>query len=106
MKGSRLLSMMVIVSLQALAAPPPITFTSYTKQFDRFEARTEGMPAEQRVAEFRKTFDALAPGLFQDKDEARLERRITKALTDFPSLRPAYRLVERRFPGALRTAVQ
>jgi hypothetical protein len=106
MKGSRLLSMMLIFSLQAAAAPPPVTFTSYAPQFDRFEARTEGMPAEQRVAEFRKTFEALAPGLYQDKDEARLERRITKALTEFPSIRPAYRVVEHRFPGALRTAVQ
>ena len=101
----RLLATGVFALLGAAAVPPPVTFTSYSEQFDQFEARTEGMPSEQRVKEFRATFDALIPGLYSDKDEARLARRIDKALTQFPSIRPAYRGVERGFPQALDTAV-
>ena len=101
----RLLSTAVFALLGAAAVPPPVTFTSYAEQFDQFEVRTRGMPSEQRVQEFRATFDALVPGLYYDKDEARLTRRIDKALTQFPSLRPAYREVERGFPQALDTAV-
>lgn len=88
------------------SAPPPVTFTSYAAQFDEFEARTEGMPSDKRVAEFLATFNALLPGLYEGKDPARLARRIDKALTDFPSIRPAYRDVERQFPAALHTAVE
>jgi hypothetical protein len=95
----------VILALQAASAPPAVTYTDYSRQFDEFEARTTGLPPEPRVAEFRKTFDALAPGLYEAKDEARLHLRIRKALQDFPALRPAYQLVESRFPGALATAV-
>ena len=102
----RLVLITAIFSLQCAAAPPPVTFSSYAKQFDHFEAHTGRLPPERRVAEFRATFDALLPGLYRDKDEARLERRIEKALAEFPSIRPAYRLVEHRFPADLRTAVQ
>ena len=98
----------VICALLGLgaSAPPPVSFTSYAAQFDEFEARTEGMPSDKRVAEFLTTFNALVPGLYEEKDTARLARRIDKALTNFPSIRPAYRDVEREFPGALNTAVE
>lgn len=93
-----------LLSLGA-SAPPPVTFTSYAAQFDEFAARTEGMPSGQRVAEFLTTFNALVPGLYVGKDPARLVRRIDKALTNFPSIRPVYRDVERHFPDDLNTAV-
>ena len=94
------------LSLGASAQPPPVTFTDYATQFDDLEAHTEGMPSGQRVAQFLTTFNALAPGLYVDKDLTRLVRRIDKALTDFPSIRPAYRDVESRFPEALEIAVE
>jgi hypothetical protein len=81
----------VIFALVGLgaSAPPPVIFTSYAAQFDDFEARTEGMPSGQREAEFLTTFNALVPGLYVDKDTARLLRRVDKALKGFPALRPA-----------------
>src|ERR1700722_881507 len=100
----------VVFALLSLGAsappPPPVSFTSYAAQFDEFAGRTEGMPSGQRVAEFLTTFNSLLPGLYVGKDPARLVRRIDKALTDFPALRPAYRDVERHFPEDLKTAVE
>lgn len=98
--------LVLAAALLGAAAPAPVTFTSYAPQFDRFEARTEGMAPDRRVAAFRATFDRIFPGLYAGTDTARLDRRITKALDEFPSIRPAYRTVELRFPGALATAVQ
>ena len=92
-----------LLSLGAAApSPGPVTFTSYAAQFDEFEGRTEGMPSDQRVKEFLTTFSALLPGLYVDKDA----RRIDKALTNFPAIRPAYRAVEAEFPQALNSAVE
>lgn len=90
-----------------LSVPPPapVTFTSYAAQFDEFEARTAGMPSDQRVKEFLATFDKLVPGLYADKDPTHLARRADKALTSFPAIRPVYREVEREFPEALDSAV-
>ncbi len=102
----RLLVTVLAAALLGTVTPPPVTFTSYAPQFDRFEARTEGMAPGRRVAAFRRTFDRIFPGLYADTDAARLDRRITRALVEFPSIRPAHRTVELRFPGALATAVQ
>jgi hypothetical protein len=88
------------------SAPPPVSFVDYSAQFDEFEARTEGTPSDKRVTEFLATFNALVPGLYEDKDAAHLARRVDKALTNFPAIRPAYREVEREFPEALRGAVE
>ena len=90
--------------LLGAATPPPVTFTSYTRQFDTFAAATEQMPREQRVAAFRAKFDSLMPGLYTASDPARLDRRIARALEEFPSLRPSYHEVERNFPVAFATA--
>ena len=56
-------------------SPGPVTFTNYAAQFDDFEGRTEGMPAEQRGKELLATFNTLVPGLYVDKDPAHLARR-------------------------------
>lgn len=97
---------LTLLSFGIGAAPPgPVTFTNYAAQFDEFESRTEGMPSDQRVTEFLTTFNALVPGLYEDKDPARLARRIDKALTGFSAIRPGYRDVERDFPQALDSAV-
>ncbi len=102
----RVLLLTAILGLQGATAPAPVTFTNYAGAFDVFEAHTSGMPPERRVAEFRAKFDALLPGLYEDRDEARLDSRINKALLGFPAIRADYRLVESRFPAALEIAVR
>jgi hypothetical protein len=88
------------------ATPPPVTFTDHASAFDRFEANTRVMPPEQRVAAFHVRFDALFPGYYVAKNTQKLDRRILAALDAFPTLRPAYREAEARFPVALETAVR
>ncbi|MGC1304345.1 MAG: hypothetical protein WA840_18420, partial [Caulobacteraceae bacterium] len=100
-----LTTLLAFALLGAAAPPPPVTYTSYAGQFDDFAARTGTMPPDRRVAGLKALFGRLMPGLYADKDQARLDRRIRKALAGFPSIRPAYREVERRFPGALSQAV-
>lgn len=94
------------MAVRAAPAPTPVRFVDYAAQFDRFEARTHDLPMDQRVAAFHAEFDRTVPGLYADRDTARLDRRIAKALADFPSIRPAYRDVERKFPAALTVAVR
>ena len=62
------------------SAPGPVRYTDYTEAFDAFEARTETLPSEKRIAEFRSSFDRSMPGFYTDKDPARLDRQIGKAL--------------------------
>ena len=61
---------------------------------------------DARVAAFRATFEKLVPGLYTDQDEARLNGRIARSLTEFASIRPAYRMVLMRFPSDLDSAVK
>lgn len=97
---------LALVLPSAAPAPAPVTFTDFANAFDAFAERTEDMPTAERVKAFRATFDRIAPGLYASADQARLERRIVKALDEFPAIRPAYRHVERTFPKALRIAVR
>lgn len=60
----------------------------------------------ERVKVFRSTFDKLYPGLYADVDQSRLDGRIEKALTEFPSIRSTYDQVERKFPEALTSAMK
>jgi hypothetical protein len=60
----------------------------------------------ERVKVFRSTFDKLYPGLYADVDQSRLNGRIEKALSEFPSIRSAYDQVERKFPEALASAMK
>jgi hypothetical protein len=60
----------------------------------------------RRVKVFRSTFAKLYPGLYADVDQSRLDGRIEKALTEFPSIRSKYDQVERKFPEALASAMQ
>ncbi|MBA3895903.1 MAG: hypothetical protein H0X36_01930 [Sphingomonadaceae bacterium] len=101
----KLALILLMPALLAAAAPRTVTFASYAPQFDNFEARTRGMATDRRVLAFRAEFDRILPGLYSVADAA-LDRRIARALTEFPSIRPAYRIVESRFPGALASAVR
>jgi len=98
---------MCVFMLVLLGAAPsrPVTFNNYASDFDAFEARTVGLPADARVAAFRAEFERIAPGLYADRDVPRLDRRINKALTEFPAIRTAYRQVEERFAPELAAAV-
>ena len=99
---------LVIATMAVLlggAAPRPVTITSYAADFDTFEARTRSMPVDRRVAAFRVRFERRFPGLYSDPDAAQLDRRIAKALAEFPSIRVAYRNVQRRFARELPIVV-
>ncbi|MEO5866926.1 MAG: hypothetical protein ABIS14_12005 [Sphingomonas sp.] len=99
----------LIMALLALllvgAVPPGATFTDYAGDFDRFEATTQDMPEPARLAAFHAKFDRLYPGLYAAKDPAALDRRIAKALADFPALRERYRDTVRRFPLEFDSAI-
>jgi hypothetical protein len=82
-----------------------VRYFDYAADFDRFEARTEGMPDDARLSEFHREFDRLRPGLYSSSEPHRLDRKILRSLEDFPALRPAYRSVEKRFGPALSKAV-
>lgn len=86
------------------AGAAPTEYVSYAADFDQFEARTRDMPAEARVAAFRREFDRIRPGLYADSNPQRLDRRILRSLEEFPALRPAFRSVEQRFGEALSEA--
>jgi hypothetical protein len=86
------------------ADKPPVGFISYADQFDRFEARTRAMAPAQRVTDFKEYFGHIRPGLYAG-NAGELDRRIARALAEFPALRERYRVVEQRFPDALATAV-
>lgn len=86
--------------------PAKVQYSDYSADFDRFEARTKGMPDDARVAQFRSEFDRIRPGLYADTKPERLNRRILRSLEEFPALRPAYRSVVQRFGPALSQAVR
>jgi hypothetical protein len=88
----------------AAARPAPVRYFDYAADFDRVEARTEGMPDDARLFEFHREFDRLRPGLYSSSDH-HLDRKILRSLEDFPALRPAYRSAEKRFGPALSKAV-
>jgi len=100
-----LLAIAACLIVSASAPAQRVKFTDYAGDFDRFEARTRGMDADARVALFRQTFAHIRPGLYADTDDAALDKRIARALADFPAIRDRYRAVEGRFPSALATAV-
>lgn len=101
----RVAAYLLILLAPAASRPAPVQYSDYAADFDRFEARTKAMPADARVAAFRREFDSIRPGLYDDPDPQRLNHRILRSLEEFPALRPAYRSVERRFGSALGKAV-
>lgn len=103
--AASLLALLTIGAAGAAPTPTPTPYVSYADDFDQFEARTTGMPAAARVAEFRREFERIRPGLYADSNPQRLDRRILRSLEEFPTLRPAFRSVEQRFGGALSEAV-
>ena len=82
------------------------SYRSFTGDFERVADSTSGLPMAERVKVFRSTFDKLYPGLYADVDQSRLDGRIEKALTEFPSIRSTYDQVERKFPEALASAMK
>jgi hypothetical protein len=88
--------------------PPiePLPYRSFTSDFERVADSTSSLPMAERVKVFHSHFDKLYPGLYADADQSRLDARIEKALTDFPSIRSTYDQVESKFPETLATAMK
>jgi hypothetical protein len=101
---------MLCLSLMLLLGQGPPkqswSYRSFTGDFERVADSTSGLPMAERVKVFRSTFDKLYPGLYADVDQSRLNGRIEKALSEFPSIRSAYDQVERKFPEALASAMK
>jgi hypothetical protein len=93
----------------AAAAPARQPYISLTRQFARFADQTKAMPRAERVALFRKRFNALFPGFYEPRemlDAAHYDDYVAKALEGFPQLRPAYERVERQFPVAYAKGIK
>jgi hypothetical protein len=100
----RRLWLLPLVLVLTAASTPGIPYQDFATAFDQFASQTEGQPDAERAQAFRETFDKLAPGLYTDPDPARFERRITRALANFPKIREQYRRTVERFPAALQEA--
>ena len=109
-KRSHLRSTMLCLSFILLFGREPPkeawSYRSFASDFERVADSTSGLPMTERVKVFRSSFDKLYPGLYADADQSRLDGRIEKALTDFPSIRSTYDQLERKFPEALRSALK
>jgi len=88
--------------------PPkePLPYRSFVVGFERVADLTSGLPMAERIKVFRSTFDKLCPDLYADADQSRLDGRIEGALTGFPSIRPTYDEIDRKFPEALASAMK
>jgi hypothetical protein len=102
MRISALLLSAALALAPAAAAPPAKPpYHSLTAEFERFHDETVAMPEPQRIALFRKRFNALFPGFYEPADgqtEAGFEASIAKSLAAFPALRARYEATERDFP--------
>ncbi|HVU31740.1 MAG TPA: DUF2268 domain-containing putative Zn-dependent protease [Sphingomicrobium sp.] len=105
MPMTRVAACLLAVVTIAAAEPAPVQYSDYASAFDAFEERTQGMPQEERIAQFRKEFDRLRPGLYPNSNPQHLDRKIARSLDEFPALRPSYRSVVQRFGPALSEAV-
>jgi len=84
-------------------------YRSLTREFARFHDATRAMPEAQRVALFRKRFDALFPGFYEPSDgmtDAQYDAGVAKALKAFPEIRARYEQVERDFPRAYAVGIR
>jgi hypothetical protein len=100
----RRLWLLFLAPLLMAASTPAIPYEDFASAFDRFASRTESLPEPDRVHAFIETFNGLAPGLYADPDPASLDRRIARALADFPAIRARYLRTIERFPAALEAA--
>ena len=99
---------MAIRILFALAAlcclgAAPVSFTDLATPFEQVALTTAGQPEATRVAAVRRTLSALLPGVYAEG--AATDRRIAKALAEFPARQDGYDRAIRVFPGALSDAV-
>ena len=103
---SAMLCLSIILLLRQELPKDSWSYRSFADDFERVADSTSGLPMTERIKVFRSTFDKLYPGLYADADQSRLDGRIEKALTAFPSIRSKYDLVERKFPDALASAMK
>lgn len=91
-----------ILGLSCLGAAP-VGFTDLATPFEQVALATAGQPEAARIAAVRRTLSALLPGVYADG--AATDRRIARALADFPARQDGYDRAIRTFPGALSDAV-
>jgi hypothetical protein len=84
-------------------AASPVTFTDLATSFERVAVGTAGQPEDVRIAAMRHELDPLLPGVYVEG--AKTDRRIAKALAEFPAKQAGYDRAVNAFPAALTNAV-
>lgn len=87
------------------SAPTPVKVENLVADFDRFAQETAALPDSDRATRFRARFASRAGGLYDvgDRDPARYDASIVKALDEWPARRAAVLAVARAFdPAAMR----
>lgn len=100
--GGRIIALLAMV-VTLTSAAPPLVYVDLATPFERTVKATAGEPAAARISAIRDTLNALLPGVYPAS--AHTNRRIAKALGDFPAEQTAYDRVVRQFPAALNEAV-
>jgi hypothetical protein len=98
--ATALIALSPLVPLDARAETKSAPYIDLTANFSRFVDESGGMDEAARIAQFRTQMDALLPGFYTPRN------RITRALKEFPELRPRYEQVKREFPAAFAAGIQ
>lgn len=91
------------------AQPAQPSYKSLTREFARFYDATKAVPEAERVAAFRKRFDALFPGFYEPADgqtDEQFNASVARALATFPGIRARYEQTERDFPRAYAAGIR
>ena len=85
-------------------APAPV-FKSYTDDFAKFADETATLADAERVRLFHERFGPLAGGFYgpRDRDPAKVDANIVKALASFPKIRVRYSAAAAGFDHAFTT---
>lgn len=85
--------------------PSSARFISYARAFEDFADATASQPEAERVRRFHQRFGPLAAGFYRprDREPARLDASIARALTEFPSIRVRYDHASASFEKAFVT---
>lgn len=98
----RLIAIIVGATL-SIGATPPVHFNDLATPFERVAIATADQPEPERIAAERRALDPLLPGVYPA--DAKTDRRMAKALAEFPAQEAGYDRVIRDFSGGMARAV-
>lgn len=106
---SKVVLLLLSVTLAAAAAPEGPDYLDLTAPFARFADETAEMEPAARVAQFKQKMDPLLPGFYAPRfgaSQAQYDAHIANALQGFTALRPRYEAVQKGFPVAFDAGIQ